>query len=176
MPDKLPFYTRRSYPLDVLSHGVAPIQHVVVNKTLMKKVILLVTSLLLISLTVHSQEMRSGKVKLESATSDEAGLIKVSIMYPSGEGKTFDMEYYETLHMPMVAGFLGSNLVKYTIDKGIASGAPNQPPAYVAIGTFFVKSLADYQAAIAPNRDAIRADFPKYTNIAPVILISEVVK
>jgi len=86
------------------------------------------------------------------------------------------MEYYETKHMPMVAGFLGSNLVKYTIEKGTASGIPNTPLPFMAIGSFYVKDLAAYQAAIAPNRDAIRADFPNYTNAAPVILVSEVVK
>jgi uncharacterized protein (TIGR02118 family) len=76
----------------------------------------------------------------------------------------------------MVAGFLGSNLVKYTIEKGIASGIPNQPLPFIAIGIFYVKNLNDYQAAIAPKRDAIRADFPNYTNIAPVILVSEVIR
>jgi len=106
----------------------------------------------------------------------EKGLIKVSIMYPYAEGKTFNMEYYETRHMPMVAAFLGSNLIKYTIEKGLASGIPNQPLPFMAIGTFYVKSLSDYQAAIGPHRDAIRADFPNYTNISPVILVSEVVK
>jgi uncharacterized protein (TIGR02118 family) len=106
----------------------------------------------------------------------EKGLIKVSIMYPYAEGKTFNMEYYETKHMPMVAKFIGSNLVKYTIEKGLASGIPNQPLPFMAIGTFYVKSLSDYQAAVGPNRDAIRADFPNYTNISPVILVSEVVK
>ena len=106
----------------------------------------------------------------------EKGLIKVSIMYPFAEGKTFNMEYYETRHMPMVAKFLGSNLVKYTIERGVASGIPGQPLPYMAIGTFYVKSLEDYQAAIGPNRDAIRADFANYTNIVPVILVSEVVR
>jgi uncharacterized protein (TIGR02118 family) len=106
----------------------------------------------------------------------EKGVIKVSIMYPYAEGKTFNMEYYENKHMPMVAGFLGSNLIKYTIEKGLVSGIPNQPLSFMAIGTFYVKSLSDYQAAIGPNRDAIRADFSNYTNINPVILVSEVVK
>lgn len=112
----------------------------------------------------------------QNTTVSEKGLTKVSIMYPYAEGKTFNMEYYETKHMPMVAGFLGSNLVKFTIEKGLASGIPNQPLPFMAIGTFYVKSLSDYQAAIGPNRDAIRADFPNYTNISPVILVSEVVK
>lgn len=106
----------------------------------------------------------------------EKGLIKVVIMYPYTEGKTFNMEYYETKHMPMVAGLIGSNLVKYTIEKGLANGVPNQPLPFMAIGTFYVKSLPDYQAAIGPKRDAIRADFPNYTNTSPIILVSEVIK
>lgn len=111
-----------------------------------------------------------------AASAVEKGLIKISVMYPYAEGKTFNMAYYETKHMPMVAGFLGSNLVRYTIEKGLASGIPGQALPFMAIGTFYVKSLSDYQAAIGPNRDAIRADFPNYTNVSPVILVSEVVK
>ena len=138
----------------------------------------LVLSFLLMTtcFAAFGQQKQSRKAKKDNSAVVEKGLIKVSIMYPFAEGKTFNMEYYETKHMPMVAGFLGSNLVKYTIEKGLASGIPNQPLPYMAIGTFYVKSLDDYQAAIAPNRDAIRADFANYTNIAPVILVSEVVR
>jgi len=123
-----------------------------------------------------SQDMPSGKSQNHDITATEKGLIKVSVMYPYAEGKTFNMEYYETKHMPMVAGFLGANLVKYTIEKGLSSGIPNQPLPFMAIGIFYVKSLSEYQAAIAPNRDALRADFANYTNVTPVILVSEVVK
>lgn len=122
------------------------------------------------------QEKQFSKAEKHQSDVVEKGLIKVSVMYPFAEGKTFNMEYYEAKHMPMVAGFLGSNLVKYTIEKGVASGIPNQPLPYMAIGTFYVKSLSDYQAAIGPNIDKIRADFANYTNIAPLILVSEVVR
>jgi len=140
----------------------------------MKSKLILSVLLLVTCLAAFSQEKKSGKAKKNSSA--EKGLIKVSILYPFAEGKTFNMEYYETKHMPMVAKFLGSNLVKYTIEKGVASGMPNTPLPYMAIGSFYVKDLGAYQAAIAPNRDAIRADFPNYTNIAPVILVSEVVR
>jgi uncharacterized protein (TIGR02118 family) len=142
----------------------------------MKSRIILSLILLTVSLAAFGQEKQSRKAKKQNSAVVEKGLIKVSVMYPFSEGKTFNMEYYEAKHMPMVAGFLGANLVKYTIEKGIASGIPNQPLPYMAIGTFYVKSLEDYQAAIAPNRDAIRADFANYTNVAPVILVSEVVR
>jgi uncharacterized protein (TIGR02118 family) len=134
------------------------------------KLKLIVSFLLLTTcFTAFSQEKQNMAVV-------ERGLIKISIMYPYAEGKTFNMEYYETKHMPMVAGFLGSNLIKYTIEKGLASGIPNQPLPFIAIGIFYVKSLSDYQAAIGPHIDAIRADFSNYTNISPVILVSEVIK
>ena len=138
----------------------------------------LVISFLLLAASVAAfgQEKQPRKSKNHHSAVAEKGLIKVSIMYPFAEGKTFNMEYYQTKHMPMVAGFLGSNLVKYTIEKGLASGIPNQPLPYMAIGTFYVKSLDDYQAAIGPKRDAIRADFANYTDIAPVILVSEVIR
>ena len=141
------------------------------------KLRLIASTLLLITcFAAFSQEKQSRKTKKDNSAVVEKGLIKISVMYPFAEGKTFNMEYYETKHMPMVAAFLGSNLVKYTIEKGLSSGIPNQPLPYMAIGTFYVKSLEEYQAAIAPNRDAIRADFANYTNGAPVILVSEVVK
>ena len=141
------------------------------------KLSLITSTLLLVTcFAAFGQEKQPRKAKKDKSAVVEKGLIKVSVMYPFAEGKTFNMEYYETKHMPMVAGYLGSNLVKYTIEKGVASGIPNQPLPYMAIGTFYVKSLSDYQAAIGPNRDAIRADFPNYTNVAPVILVSEVVR
>jgi uncharacterized protein (TIGR02118 family) len=133
-------------------------------------------SLLTLCFAAVGQEKQSRKAKKHDSAVVEKGLIKVSVMYPFAEGKTFNMEYYETKHMPMVAGYLGANLVKYTIEKGTGNGIPNQPLPYMAIGTFYVKSLSDYQAAIGPNRDAIRADFPNYTNAVPVILVSEVVR
>lgn len=123
-----------------------------------------------------SQEKSSRKSKKQSIVVEEKGLTKVSVMYPYTEGKTFDMAYYETKHMPMVAAYLGSNLVKYTIEKGITSGIPNTPLPFIAIGTFYIKSITEYQAAIGPNRDSIRKDFANYTNVTPVILVSEVVR
>lgn len=135
----------------------------------MKPVLIISFLMLTATFTAVAQENHHSAVA-------EKGLVKVSIMYPFAEGKTFNMDYYETKHMPMVAKLLGSNLVKYTIEKGLASGIPNQPLPYMAIGTFYVKSLDDYKAALAPHRDAIRADFANYTNTTPVILVSEVVR
>ncbi|MBL7709029.1 MAG: EthD family reductase [Chitinophagaceae bacterium] len=101
-------------------------------------------------------------------------LFKVAILYPNGEGKTFDMDYYEKKHMPMVAGLLGSNLKFYEIDKGIAGRTPADPVPYLAVGYFYVKDIAEYNKAIAQNKDAVVNDIKNYTNIQPNIQVSEV--
>jgi len=103
-------------------------------------------------------------------------LFKVAILYPNGEGKTFNMDYYESKHMPMVAGFLGKNLKFYEIDKGIAGRTPNDKVPYLAVGYFYVTGVAEYNKAIGENRDAIISDFKNYTNTQPIIQISEVRK
>ena len=136
----------------------------------MKLKIALFSLLLMATSSVFAQKMN------QDTSSDAKGLIKITILYPFAEGKTFNMDYYEKKHMPMVAAFIGSNLVKYTIDKGVASGMPNQPLPFMAIGAFYVKSLQEYQAAIAAHRDAIRADFANYTNVSPIIVVGEVVR
>ena len=101
-------------------------------------------------------------------------LFKVTILYPNGEGKTFDMAYYESTHMPMVATFIGENLKFYEIDKGIAGRTPNEEVPFLAVGYFYIQDVAQYNAAIQQNIDTIIADFQNYTNIQPVVQISEV--
>src|ERR1700754_5202622 len=51
------------------------------------------------------------------ASSVKKGMIKVTILYPNGDGKTFDMDYYSKKHMPMVAKLLGGALKSLGIDK-----------------------------------------------------------
>lgn len=108
------------------------------------------------------------------STVPSQGTFKVSILYPNGDGKTFDFDYYVNRHMPMVAGFLGKNLRFYEIDKGLTGRTATDKMPYLAIGYFYINDIAEYNKAVALNRDTIVADFKNYTNIQPVILISEI--
>ena len=104
----------------------------------------------------------------------KAGMFKVAILYPNGEEKNFDMDYYEKTHMPMMAGLLGKNLNLYEIDKGIAGRTSNDKVPFVAIGYFYINDVTEYNKVIAQNINAIRQDIAKYTNIQPTIQISEI--
>ena len=101
-------------------------------------------------------------------------MIKVSVFYPGGEGKTFDMEYYCLKHMPMVAELLGDDLKAVTVEKGIGGADPGSPPVYVAMGNLYFETLEAYQQSFGANVDKFGADLPNFTNIDPVVLISEV--
>lgn len=103
-----------------------------------------------------------------------AGMFKVTILYPNGDGKTFDMDYYEQKHMPMVAGFIGANLKFYEIDKGLSGRTAADKAPFLAIGYFYISDINEYNKAIAANRDAIVSDFKNYTNVQPQIQVSEV--
>lgn len=115
---------------------------------------------------------------LQAQTKDnpkiKKGMIKVTVLYPNGEGKTFDMDYYTKHHMPLMAKFFSLKI--YAIDKGLNGGDAKTPPPFLAVGYLYFDKLADYEKALALHIEEIKADFPKYTNIAPLIQISEVVE
>lgn len=102
------------------------------------------------------------------------GMIKVSVLYPNGDSKSFDMDYYCNTHVPMVGGLLGDSIKGATVEQGLGGGAPNSPATYAAMGNLYFSSMEEFEASFGPNAEEIMADLPNFTNIEPVIQISEV--
>jgi uncharacterized protein (TIGR02118 family) len=102
-------------------------------------------------------------------------MIKVSVMYPYAEGARFDHAYYRDKHMPLLKARMGDACKSYTIDKGLGGGAPGQPPTYVAMCHVFSDSVEAFQTAFAPHAKEIMGDIKNYTDLAPVMQVSEVV-
>ncbi|MFT4762075.1 MAG: hypothetical protein ACI9XO_004565 [Paraglaciecola sp.] len=102
------------------------------------------------------------------------GMIKVSVLYPNGEGKSFDMDYYCNKHIPLVGGLLGDAAKGVTVEKGLGGGTPDSPATYSAMGNLYFDSMEDFGNSFGPNADEIMADLPNFTNIEPIIQISEV--
>ena len=103
------------------------------------------------------------------------GMIKVSVLYPNGEGKSFDMDYYCNKHIPMVGGLLGVAVKGVTVEKGLGGAAPNSPATFSAMGNVYFDSMEEFGSSFGPNADEIMADLPNFTNIEPSIQISEVI-
>ena len=102
-------------------------------------------------------------------------MIKVSVMYPNTPGTHFNHDYYRDHHMPLVKARMGGHLQYYTVDKGLAGGTPGSAPTYAAAGHLFCASVEAFQTGFGPHTKEIMGDIPNYTDIAPVIQISEVV-
>ncbi len=102
-------------------------------------------------------------------------MIKVTVMYPNQPGARFDHAYYRDRHMPLVQARMGEACRFYTVDRGLAGGAPGAPAPYVASCHIFCDSVEAFQSAFGPHAREIMADIPNYTELEPVIQISEVV-
>jgi uncharacterized protein (TIGR02118 family) len=101
-------------------------------------------------------------------------VIKVSVLYPQKAGAKFDMDYYCDSHMPLVQSKLRPALKGMAVDKGLGGRAPGTPPSYVAMCHLWFDSVAAYERAFESSGDAILSDIPNYTDIEPVVQISEV--
>lgn len=101
--------------------------------------------------------------------------IKVSVMYPNSSGARFDHAYYRDKHLPTVKRLMGEACRYYTVDKGLAGGAPGTPALYVATCHLLCDSIDAFQAGFGPHTEEIMADIPNYADLTPVIQISEVV-
>ena len=94
-------------------------------------------------------------------------MIKVSVIYPNGEGTTFDHDYYASTHVPLCNATFSP--VKTEVEKGV--DGPN-----AAGVSFYFESMDAMQAAFGnPKMGDVMADVANYTNIAPVMQISEIV-
>lgn len=103
-------------------------------------------------------------------------MIKVSVMYPHAPGARFDHDYYRDMHMPLLKARMGESCRYYTIDRGLAGGTPGSTPAFVAMCHVYCDSVEAFQAGFGPHAAEIMADVLNYTDLQPLLQISEVVR
>lgn len=102
------------------------------------------------------------------------GMTKVSVSYPNAEGKTFDMNYYMNTHIPLVEELLGDKLKAASVEKGLGGAIPGSIAPFAGVGTMYFDSVEDFGQAFGPNAEKIMGDLPNFTNIEPIVQISEV--
>ena len=101
-------------------------------------------------------------------------MVRVTVLYPNSPDAKFDMQYYVTHHLPMVRDKCAPVCRSIAAEGGLAGGDPGSKAPYVAIGHLTFDSLSAFQDAFIPNAPAILADIPNYTNIKPIIQISDI--
>ncbi len=104
-------------------------------------------------------------------------MVKISILYPNKSGARFDMRYYVETHMPMSIKLLSMHpgFKSVSVERGLSGTIPGTDAAYVAMCHFVFNSAEDFMAAFTPHASTLQGDMPRYTDIEPVIQISEIV-
>ena len=94
-------------------------------------------------------------------------MIRLTVLYPSAEGATFDHDCYREKHIPLCVQTWGLDGAE--IDRGVDG-------PYVAAVHFKFTSPEALQAEMASEgTGAILADVANYTTITPVLQTSEII-
>jgi uncharacterized protein (TIGR02118 family) len=100
-------------------------------------------------------------------------MVKVSVLYPNKAGSHFDAEYYVNTHMPMAARLLGSAVKAISVEIGLAGAGAGEPPPFAAMCGFTCDTVDDFMRAFAPVASQLQGDIPNYTDIEPILQVSE---
>ncbi|HTR71465.1 MAG TPA: EthD family reductase [Mycobacteriales bacterium] len=95
-------------------------------------------------------------------------MIQLSVLYPAGDDATFDHDYYRDHHVPLAAKLW--NPASYQVERGVDG------PYAAALHLRFDSNEAMGDAMGGPGTAELQADVPNYTNITPVLQISEIVE
>jgi uncharacterized protein (TIGR02118 family) len=69
---------------------------------------------------------------------------------------------------------LGDVLKGKPVEKGLGGAMPGLPAPYTGMGNMYFNSVDDFENAFGPNAEKIMGDLPNFTNIDPIIQVSEV--
>ena len=118
--------------------------------------------------TDRLEELTGAERKVEDPKKrEQTSMIRMSVLYPTTEGYVFDHDYYRDHHVPLALRTWG--LERAEIDKGVDG-------PYVAAVHFRFDSLEAMTAALSGEGSTqVTADVANYTNITPVVQISEIV-
>lgn len=100
-------------------------------------------------------------------------MANISIVFPASDNASFDYEYAEKVHLPLVLDRWGqSGLERAELFRGLAN-ADGSAPSFLAMGLLRFSSLSQLQAAMAgEHADEIGADMVKFTNVKPLLQVN----
>jgi uncharacterized protein (TIGR02118 family) len=101
-------------------------------------------------------------------------MIRITALYPRTPGGHFDMDYFLDEHLPMVLERFGKACKGSSVDEVVAGIAPPGPAVYQVMVQYLFESTEEFLAAFNPHAEAIGEDVANYTNLHPIIQVSEI--
>jgi uncharacterized protein (TIGR02118 family) len=101
-------------------------------------------------------------------------MITLTALYPKTADSRFDLDYYLNTHTPLVRERLTPmGLTGIDLEEGLAGGAPDSSPAYALIGHLRFGTIEELQAALITHGPELMGDIPNFTDVQPVMQISQ---
>ncbi len=120
------------------------------------------------------------------ASDSAQGVNALTILYPAGEGLTFNADYYRDHHLKMIMKLYGNTIQRFELRKvnappaGAAApppppaGAPPPPPRYAAAINIWINDLDAFNANNQKHGKTMTDDVPNFTNAKPIIQYDKV--
>jgi uncharacterized protein (TIGR02118 family) len=102
-------------------------------------------------------------------------MMLLTVLYPAVDGSRFDADYYVDKHMPLVRDRLGSALKEFRAVSGLSGGAPGSAPTYQFLALLAFESAEAMGAGLGQHGEELFADVPNFTDVQPIVQVSEVV-
>lgn len=98
--------------------------------------------------------------------------ISLQVLYPVGDGTSFDHDYYTKTHLPLVDRHFGPHLERTLVTR-ISAAAGGGSAAYHVIATLVFLDRAAFDAAMAAAQPVLD-DIPKFTDTTPEMQVGDV--
>lgn len=98
----------------------------------------------------------------------------LTIVYANTGTGRFDPVYYVEKHMKMAAKIWGDTVESITIIKGLAALPDGKPPFHAILNVVFKSAGAMGLALSGPEMPTLLEDVVNYTDVTPVVQLSEV--
>ena len=99
--------------------------------------------------------------------------MTLQVLYPVGDGISFDHDYYLNTHLPLVGEHMGEHLAGASASKGLAGG-PDLPTGFHVIATLTFADQGAMDAGMAKSGPVV-ADIANFYNGAPQMMIGQTV-
>ena len=80
-------------------------------------------------------------------------MIKVTVLYPNDEGKSFNFDYWSGTHMEIVHRLLDPmGLQRSELEKGVSAADPNAPAPFVAMANLYFNTADEVHRGLQDAR------------------------
>ena len=99
--------------------------------------------------------------------------ITVTVSYPNTPGSKFDLDYHLGTHLELVDKCWGDKLISAWAIKGISTPDPDTRPTFQVVAILEVESVEILQEVLHEHGAKIMGYIPNFTDVEPVVQISE---